>query len=115
MTVVSVILAIPGSEPSRISLLDSTCRPQQRDDTRALFSFRLDTCGTRVQFDYQHLTYENEITVENTIQSVEAPVKTRVTVRCVYPLSGLHKLFAYRRFEADTPGFGTILTRVPVK
>ncbi|XP_070978126.1 uncharacterized protein [Oncorhynchus clarkii lewisi] len=115
MTVVSVILAIPGSEPSGSSLLDSTCRPQEMDDTRVLFSFRLDTCGTRVQFDYQHLTYENEITVEHTSQSVEAPVSTRVTVRCVYPLSGLYKLFAYRRFEADSPGFGTILTRVPVK
>ncbi|XP_020347077.1 uncharacterized protein LOC109897004 [Oncorhynchus kisutch] len=115
MTVVSVILANPGSEPIRSSLLDSTCRPQEMDDTRVLFSFRLDTCGTRVQFDYQHLTYENEITVEHTSQSVEAPVSTRVTVRCVYPLSGLYKLFAYRRFEADSPGFGTILTRVPVK
>ncbi|CDQ95259.1 unnamed protein product [Oncorhynchus mykiss] len=115
MTVVSVILAIPGSEPSGSSLLDSTCRPQEMDDTRVLFSFRLDTCGTRVQFDYQHLTYENEITVEHTSQSVEAPVSTRLTVRCVYPLSGLYKLFAYRRFEADSPGFGTILTRVPVK
>ncbi|XP_055794625.1 uncharacterized protein LOC129865692 [Salvelinus fontinalis] len=115
MTVVSVILAIPGSEPSRTSLLDSTCRPQEMDDTRVLFSFRLDTCGTRVKFDYQHLTYENEITVEHTSQSVEAPVSTRLTVRCVYPLSGLYKLFAYRRFEADSPGHGTILTRVPVK
>ncbi|XP_064877280.1 uncharacterized protein LOC135572782 [Oncorhynchus nerka] len=115
MTVVSVILAIPGSEPIRSSLLNSNCRPQEMDDTRVLFSFRLDTCGTRVQFDYQHLTYENEITVEHTSQSVEAPVSTRVTVRCVYPLSGLYKLFAYRRFEADSPGFGTILTRVPVK
>ncbi|XP_029616039.1 uncharacterized protein LOC115198301 isoform X2 [Salmo trutta] len=115
MTVVSMTLAIPGSEPSRTSLLDSTCMPQAMDDTRVLFSFRLDTCGTRVQFDYQHLTYENEITIEHTSQSVEAPVSTRVTVRCVYPLSGLYKLFAYRRFEADSPGFGTILTRVPVK
>lgn len=30
-----------------------------------------------LQFDYQHLTYENEITVEHTSQSVEAPVSTR--------------------------------------
>lgn len=39
----------------------------------------------------------------------------RVTVRCVYPLSDLYKLFAYWRFDADSPGVGTILTRVPVK
>ncbi|KAK6323235.1 hypothetical protein J4Q44_G00055740 [Coregonus suidteri] len=121
MTVVTdVTLAIPGSEPSRTSLLDSTCRPQEMDDTRVLLSFRLDTCGTRVQVDYQHVTYENEITIEQEFHSVMAPVKTRdtafaVTVRCVYPLSGLYKLFAYRRFEADSPGIGTILTKVPVK
>uniref|UniRef100_A0A8C8IE05 ZP-domain containing protein Ig-like domain-containing protein n=1 Tax=Oncorhynchus tshawytscha TaxID=74940 RepID=A0A8C8IE05_ONCTS len=39
----------------------------------------------------------------------------RIIVRCVYPLSDLYKLFAYWRFEADSPGVGTILTRVPVK
>jgi hypothetical protein len=38
----------------------------------------------------------------------------RITVRCVYPLSDLYKLFAYWRFDADSPGVGTILTRVPV-
>ncbi|CDQ62238.1 unnamed protein product [Oncorhynchus mykiss] len=118
--VTDVTLAIPGAEPNGTFLLDSTCRPQETDDTRALFSFGLHTCGTRVQVDHQHVTYENEINVEYTSQSVNAPVKTRDTasviiVRCVYPLSDLYKLFAYWRFDADSPGVGTILTRVPVK
>ncbi|XP_014062279.2 uncharacterized protein [Salmo salar] len=118
--VTDVALAIPGAEPNRTFLLDSTCRPQETDDTRVLFSFGLHTCGTRVQVDHQHVTYENEINVEHTIQSATEPFKTRdtasvVTVRCVYPLSDLYKLFAYWRFDADSPGVGTILTRVPVK
>ncbi|XP_055793092.1 uncharacterized protein LOC129864834 isoform X2 [Salvelinus fontinalis] len=118
--VTDVTLAIPGAEPNRTFLLDSTCRPQETDDTRALFSFGLHTCGTRVQVDHQHVTYENEINIEHKSQSVKAPVKTRdtasvMTVRCVYPLSDLYKLFAYWQFEADSPGVGTILTRVPVK
>ncbi|XP_020327068.2 uncharacterized protein LOC109879300 isoform X1 [Oncorhynchus kisutch] len=118
--VTDVTLAIPGAEPNGTFLLDSTCRPQETDDTRVLFSFGLHSCGTRVQVDHQHVTYENEINVEHKSQSVNAPVKTRdtasvVTVRCVYPLSDLYKLFAYWRFEADSPGVGTILTRVPVK
>uniref|UniRef100_A0A4W5KCV5 Zona pellucida protein AX 4 n=1 Tax=Hucho hucho TaxID=62062 RepID=A0A4W5KCV5_9TELE len=117
--VTDVTLAVPGAEPNGTFLLDATCRPQETDDTRARFSFGLHTCGTRVQVDHQHVTYENEINIEHTFQS-EAPVKTRdtasvVTVRCVYPLSDLYKLFAYWRFEADSPGVGTILTRVPVK
>nr|XP_046185576.1 uncharacterized protein LOC124014520 isoform X1 [Oncorhynchus gorbuscha] len=118
--VTDVTLAIPGAEPNGTFLLDSTCRPQETDDTRAVFSFGLHTCGTRVQVDHQHVTYENEINVEHKSQSVNAPVKTRdtasvVTVRCVYPLSDLYKLFAYWRFEADSPGVGTILTREAVK
>ncbi|KAM9407644.1 uncharacterized protein ACWYII_027487 [Salvelinus alpinus] len=118
--VTDVTLAIPGAEPNRTFLLDSTCRPQETDDTRALFSFGLHTCGTRVQVDHQHVTYENEINIEHKSQAVKAPFKTRDTasvmiVRCVYPLSDLYKLFAYWQFEADSPGVGTILTRVPVK
>uniref|UniRef100_A0A8C7FXI8 Zona pellucida protein AX 4 n=1 Tax=Oncorhynchus kisutch TaxID=8019 RepID=A0A8C7FXI8_ONCKI len=118
--VTDVTLAIPGAEPNGTFLLDSTCRPQETDDTRVLFSFGLHTCGTRVQVHHQHVTYENDINVEHKSQSVNAPVKSRdtasvVTVRCVYPLSDLYKLFAYWRFEADSPGVGTILTRVPVK
>ncbi|XP_052315610.1 uncharacterized protein LOC118392015 isoform X26 [Oncorhynchus keta] len=117
--VTDVTTAIPGAEPNGTFLLDSTCRPQETDDTRALFSFGLHACGTRVQVDHQHVTYENEINVEHKSQSVNAPVKTRdtasvIVVRCVYPLSDLYKLFAYWRFEADSPGVGTILTRVPI-
>ncbi|XP_052315586.1 uncharacterized protein LOC118392015 isoform X6 [Oncorhynchus keta] len=118
--VTDVTLAIPGAEPNGTFLLDSTCRPQETDDTRALFSFGLHTCGTRVQVDHQHVTYENDINVEHKSQSVNATVKTGdtasvVIVRCVYPLSDLYKLFAYWRFEADFPGVGTILTRETVK
>ncbi|XP_010904239.2 uncharacterized protein LOC105031477 [Esox lucius] len=119
MTVVKdVTLVIPEAEPSRTSLANRTCRPQETDDTRVLFNFGLDTCGTRVMVDYPHVAYENEILIEQVSDS-EAPVKTSplvVTVRCVYPLSGLHKLFAYRRFEADSPGVGTMMvTEVPEK
>ncbi|XP_064820998.1 uncharacterized protein LOC135539044, partial [Oncorhynchus masou masou] len=116
--VTDVTLAIPGAEPNGTFLLDSTCRPQETDGTRVLFSFGLHTCGTRVQVDHQHVTYENEINVEHKIRSALVALMFsslfRITVRCVYPLSDLYKLFAYWRFDADSPGVGTILTRVPV-
>ncbi|KAJ8008341.1 hypothetical protein DPEC_G00103820 [Dallia pectoralis] len=119
MTVVKdVTTVIQGAEPSRTSLKDSTCRPKETDDTRVLFNFSLDTCGTRVMVNYPHVVYENDIIIGQPSDS-EAPVKTRplvVTVRCEYPLSGLHKLFAYRRFEADAPGIGTmVVTEVSEK
>ncbi|XP_064821000.1 uncharacterized protein LOC135539048, partial [Oncorhynchus masou masou] len=118
--VVTVVtdVTLAGAEPNGTFLLDSTCRPQETDGTRVLFSFGLHTCGTRVQVDHQHVTYENEINVEHKIRSALVALMFsslfRITVRCVYPLSDLYKLFAYWRFDADSPGVGTILTRVPV-
>ncbi|KAL0970268.1 hypothetical protein UPYG_G00239690, partial [Umbra pygmaea] len=119
MTVVTNVTdVVPGAAPNRTSLADRTCRPKESDNTRALFSFGFDTCGTRVLVDYPFVVYENDIRIEKS-DSEETPGKDSglmVTLRCVYPLSGLHKLFAYRRFDADSPGSGTMLvTEVPVK
>ena len=48
MTVVATpTFTWPSVQPERTSLLDRTCRPKQRDRTRVLFEFKLDSCGTR--------------------------------------------------------------------
>ncbi|MGH0138287.1 UNVERIFIED_CONTAM: hypothetical protein FKN15_009729 [Acipenser sinensis] len=38
---------IPVVEPSKSTLLDKTCKPKEFDSTRALFTFSVNTCGTR--------------------------------------------------------------------
>uniref|UniRef100_A0A672RNI8 Zona pellucida protein AX 4 n=1 Tax=Sinocyclocheilus grahami TaxID=75366 RepID=A0A672RNI8_SINGR len=50
MTVLSDITkVVPTADPARTTLLDTNCRPQETDESRVLFSFGLDTCGTRFQ------------------------------------------------------------------
>ncbi|XP_062305852.1 uncharacterized protein LOC134010031 [Osmerus eperlanus] len=108
MTVVTEVLN--GADPSRTSLLQKTCTPKEMNNSRVLFEFGLNSCGTLVQVDYQNVIYENEIIIE---QSTEAPVIKKATlrgvVRCVYPLAGLSKLFTEWRFESEAPGQGTVV------
>lgn len=42
--------------------------------------------------------------------AVNVPSPDRVVVECMYPLSGLHRLFSIYRFESDTVGVGHITT-----
>ncbi|RXN21476.1 egg envelope glyco -like precursor [Labeo rohita] len=78
MTVVSDITkAVPSADPARTTLLDQSCRPQETDETRVLFSFGLNTCGTRFQIDQQYVTYENEIIFHELYSTDTRPVITR--------------------------------------
>ncbi|KAK9972160.1 hypothetical protein ABG768_025486 [Culter alburnus] len=119
MTVVSDITkAVPAANPARTTLLDPSCRPQETDETRVLFSFGLNTCGTRFQIDQQYVTYENEVIFHELYSTDSKPVITRdaayrMTVRCIYPVSGIESLFVDRKFRMGTPGIGQI--KDPVK
>ncbi|XP_067257846.1 zona pellucida protein AX 4 [Chanodichthys erythropterus] len=119
MTVVSDITkAVPAANPARTTLLDPSCRPQETDETRVLFSFGLNTCGTRFQIDQQYVTYENEIIFHELYSTDSKPVITRdaayrMTVRCIYPVSGIENLFVDRKLRMGTPGIGQI--KDPVK
>ncbi|XP_029931932.1 uncharacterized protein LOC115376480 [Myripristis murdjan] len=115
MTVVAnVSMAIPsGGIPAKTSLLDRNCGPKEADSSRAMFSFGLNTCGTRVKLGKDHVIYENEIVFNQKFLTVKKPVVARnatekLILQCVYPLVGLYRLFSVHRFESDTPGAGSI-------
>ena len=50
VTIVANLSAIPSAgDPYRLSLLNRTCGPDASDESLALFTFGVDTCGTRVK------------------------------------------------------------------
>ncbi|XP_070711321.1 uncharacterized protein [Pempheris klunzingeri] len=113
MTVVAdLTLAISsGGVPARTNLVDKYCGPKEADDTKALFSFPLNGCGSTVKLDKENVTYQNEIFYNKNLDMNKAvsDIIERVIVQCAYPLAGLHRLFSVYRFESDAPGFGSIL------
>nr|XP_057923933.1 uncharacterized protein LOC131125913 [Doryrhamphus excisus] len=92
-----------GATPSRSNLLDVFCGPVEADNTKALFSFPLNGCSSKVELSKGDVIYENEI-FYNSKHDWE-----RVVVRCTYPLDGLHRLFSMHRFDSDSPGIGSII------
>ncbi|XP_073331308.1 uncharacterized protein [Pagrus major] len=116
MTVVADFsLVIPsGGVPARTNLVDKYCGPKEADDTRALFSFPLNSCGSTVRLSKEYVTYENEIFFSRKQRALKNPSFSsndidRVIVQCTYPLAGLYRLFSMYRFESDTVGVGRIV------
>ncbi|XP_031440923.1 uncharacterized protein LOC105907195 [Clupea harengus] len=120
MTVVcDLSKAKPDAFPSQTSLLDKTCKPKEVDETRVLYEFALNSCGTRVQITKDDVIYENEITFEESFTPEEKPVITRdspyrVIVRCIYPIYAIDQLFGERTFQSQTPGLGTLQIEKPL-
>ncbi|XP_031697308.1 uncharacterized protein LOC116379493 [Anarrhichthys ocellatus] len=110
LTVVAdMSLAIPsGGLPARFNLVDKFCGAKEKNGTRALFSFPINTCGTTIELSMGNVTYQNEIFYSGSSQ-VHSDAVERVMVQCTYPLAGLHRLFTTFRFESDTPGIGGII------
>ncbi|XP_076581730.1 uncharacterized protein LOC143317460 [Chaetodon auriga] len=115
MTVVADLsLAIPsGGLPARTNLRDKYCGPKEADNTRAFFSFPLNSCGSTVMLGKENVTYQNEIFYSkkylNMNKAVSNDATERVLAQCTYSLAGLHRLFSVYRFESDTVGFGSIV------
>ncbi|XP_062300451.1 uncharacterized protein LOC134005542 [Scomber scombrus] len=110
MTVVADLsLVVPsGGIPARVNLIDKYCGPKEVNGTRALFSFPLNTCGSRVTLDKENVTYQNEIFYSNMSKQVSDNATESVIIQCTYPLAGLHRLFKVYRFESDMAGIGHI-------
>ncbi|XP_047452861.1 uncharacterized protein LOC125015204 [Mugil cephalus] len=120
MTVVAdLTLAVPsGGTPARTNLGDKHCGPKEVDGTRALFSFPLNSCGSKVKLGKENVTYQNEIFYHkeyvgtNEFASEDGATE-RVIMQCIYPLAGLHRLFSKYKFESDTDGVGIIIHTAP--
>ncbi|XP_076144497.1 uncharacterized protein LOC143127078 [Alosa pseudoharengus] len=111
MTVVtSVVKSIPKADPQRTTLLDTTCKPKEMDETRVLFEFDLTTCGTRMKVKNDLMIFENTIMFEQEPFPSHRPVITRDTtfrlaVQCSYPVEAVNMDVA---FASSVPGRGSV-------
>ncbi|OCT59506.1 hypothetical protein XELAEV_18000928mg [Xenopus laevis] len=103
----------PRFDPRQTHLKDPTCKPQEADNDRALFSFSVFSCGTTRQFVGDYLVYENEVTFDRKGLPPIKPIISRnstyrLTLRCRYPLMDTQRLggrydtiIGRRGFSAD--------------
>ncbi|MGH0169734.1 UNVERIFIED_CONTAM: hypothetical protein FKN15_057522 [Acipenser sinensis] len=78
MSVLVVPMApVPPVNLARTTLLDQNCRPTEATSDRALFTFRVNACGTRSKIDKNYLVYENEVIYSRELFPANAPVITR--------------------------------------
>ncbi|XP_058864651.1 uncharacterized protein LOC117397773 isoform X2 [Acipenser ruthenus] len=114
MSVLVVPMApVPPVNLARTTLLDQNCRPTEATSDRALFTFRVNTCGTRSKIDNNYLVYENEVIYSRELFPANAPVITRdseyrLTIRCRYPVSDSRKIFVERKL---VPGPGSFTAK----
>ncbi|XP_054880421.1 uncharacterized protein LOC129354897 [Poeciliopsis prolifica] len=90
--------------PAHSHLVNSLCVPKEADGTRVLFSFPLHSCGSTVKLAKETVTYQNKIYLDTSENAVEG-----MTVRCMYPLASLYRLFSLHKFESDEEGVGNII------
>ncbi|KAG8430290.1 hypothetical protein GDO86_018044, partial [Hymenochirus boettgeri] len=111
----------PPFDPRETHLKDPTCKPQEANKDRALFSFSVYTCGTTRQFDSDYLVYENEVTFDRKglppSRSVISRNSTyRLTLRCRYPIVDTEQLVGrYNRTIYGPRGLSTDFSSVEAK
>ncbi|XP_072833095.2 uncharacterized protein LOC110087657 [Pogona vitticeps] len=111
-TMTATVLSLdtkPNLDPRKTHLRDQNCGPVAADETRALFSFPVTTCGTTRRFEGDYMVYENEVFFRREMVPEANPVITRdsqyrLTLRCRYPLNETLRVWARRLLgERGTP------------
>ncbi|KAL2079613.1 hypothetical protein ACEWY4_025357 [Coilia grayii] len=116
--VASTTMVSPRMNPNKTSLLDSRCRPMETDNSRVLFIFTVDTCGTKSRIGANYVTYENEIVLLQDILSARQAFITRdsdfrLTIRCNYRATAISTLSvdSVPRGSILTPGRGSVVEK----
>ncbi|KAG5284615.1 hypothetical protein AALO_G00028630 [Alosa alosa] len=98
----------PSIDPKWTSLLNPTCRPLETNESRALFSFSIETCGTIKTLKDGRRSYYNEVRYMPPYQPHLKPpgshhLNFRVPVECVHPAKGTHTLSIFQSQSNTTP------------
>ncbi|XP_058631294.1 uncharacterized protein LOC131540469 isoform X6 [Onychostoma macrolepis] len=90
----------PPVNPNHTALLDPACRPLETDNSRAIFSFSIDSCGTFATHDGDQVIYRNEVRNMPPFPPHLRPLSQpqphyRVPLGCVHPENGNRTLAIY--------------------
>ncbi|XP_053716014.1 uncharacterized protein LOC128755927 [Synchiropus splendidus] len=97
-----------GTPPGH-HLVDRFCTPKEANNTRTLFSFPLNSCGSTVKLRKEYVTYENKVFYGQESGLMKPAASLRMTLQCTYPLEGLKRLFSTYKFQSDVVGVGHIV------
>ncbi|TRZ03581.1 hypothetical protein DNTS_013496 [Danionella cerebrum] len=99
----------PPVNPNHTALLDPSCRPQETDQSRALYSFSIDSCGTVAKYDGNHVIYTNEVRNIFPLSPHLRPLSHlhshyRVPIGCVHPKNGNRTIAIFLPSSIPTAG-----------
>ncbi|XP_064184913.1 uncharacterized protein LOC135251419 isoform X2 [Anguilla rostrata] len=111
--VISTTTTLPRVDPWQTTLLDKLCKPKESDETRALFTFHANTCGTRIMVNGNYLTYENEVVFNREMipahqAAITRDPEFRLTVNCIYLINDTARLYTDKKEEPQVSGVGSI-------
>ncbi|RXN06943.1 hypothetical protein ROHU_036992 [Labeo rohita] len=97
----------PPVNPNHTALLDPACRPLETDNSRAIFSFSIDSCGTVATHDGDQVIYRNEVRNVPPFPPHLRPLsqpqpRYRVPLGCVHPENGNRTLSIYLPSHSPT-------------
>ncbi|XP_026110287.1 uncharacterized protein LOC113083374 isoform X1 [Carassius auratus] len=97
----------PPVNPNHTALLDPACRPLETDNSRAIFSFSIDSCGTVATHDGDQMIYRNEVRnmppFPPHLRLLSQPQPHyRVSLGCFHPENGSRTLAIYLPSQSPT-------------
>ncbi|KAJ7996165.1 hypothetical protein DPEC_G00234230 [Dallia pectoralis] len=90
----------PPLEPNLTTLLDPSCVPVETEGTRSLYKFSLDSCGTAVTLEEDHIVYSNKVqfwpTAPFGLTHIAPNPRFSIPVGCIHPVNGTRTLTIYQ-------------------
>ncbi|XP_056292574.1 uncharacterized protein LOC130207868 [Pseudoliparis swirei] len=92
----TMVASVTNMVPSRLTLMDQSCKPAFSGDRFAYFSFNVASCGTTRTFFDHYMLYENEIALPYNKGASPVGPQYRQTISCYYVVN-----------ETQTVGFSS--------
>uniref|UniRef100_A0A8C6UJZ7 ZP domain-containing protein n=1 Tax=Neogobius melanostomus TaxID=47308 RepID=A0A8C6UJZ7_9GOBI len=111
--------AVPGLDPSQLTLADSRCGPVFSTEQYAFFSFVASSCGTSRKFVGNTMVYENDVALpdEHLAQRLaeNKEPEYQLKVKCLYDTNTTRRFSYHLRPSRNQPAAGTSMGQLQVQ